>query len=73
MQPYTMRSMVTVLTVAGLVLLVYQIPKQPNFIVDTVIRSSVYLLFFIPAIYFIKTSEEVNALISKYLKKVTGR
>jgi O-antigen/teichoic acid export membrane protein len=73
MQPYTLRSLATVLTVAGLVLLVYQIPKQPNFIVDTAIRSSVYLLFFVPAIYFIKTSEEVNTLIIKYLKKIAGK
>lgn len=73
MQPYTVRSLVTVITIAASVLIVYQLPKQSNFIVDTAIRSAIFLLFFVPAIYFIKTSEEVNALINKYLKKVTGR
>ncbi len=70
MQPYTWKSLISVLSVSAVVMLVYLIPRQSDFILDAVIRSILFTLVFIPLVYSIKTSAEVNQLIRKGIQKI---
>lgn len=70
MQPYTWKSPITIVIVAAAVYGIYLLPNHPNFFIDTVIRSLIFAIVFLPIIYYLKTSEEVNNLINKYLRNI---
>ena len=47
--------------------LVNEVPKQENYIVDILIRSSLVSLIYIPLVYFFKISPDLNKQINKML------
>ncbi|MBL4670506.1 MAG: oligosaccharide flippase family protein [Flavobacteriales bacterium] len=57
-----------ILIVGGLTyLVVYFIPIFNWFVIDVVVRSSIIVLLYVPAMYFLNVSEEFNSLIDKTL------
>jgi O-antigen/teichoic acid export membrane protein len=67
-QPFTWKSLMTIL-LGGLCLIVdYIIPVQENWIVDIIFRSSAIVLVFIPLTLTLKLSEDINNLWYSLLK-----
>ena len=62
MQPFTFNTLKVLLLGAVVFLLVYFIPRNPNPIVDILIRSSFITLIYSFAVIKLKISEEVNKL-----------
>lgn len=77
MQPYSWQNLFAVVIAFMCTVIVYNIPKNSSPVIDTIIRTVAFIILFIPAIYFTHISEEINALVTNYLKKakniVTGK
>jgi O-antigen/teichoic acid export membrane protein len=67
LQPYTWKELLAVVITAAVAAICYCLPQQSNFIVDAVLRSLLFGVLFVPAVYFTHISGEVNGLIRKYL------
>lgn len=67
LQPYTWKDLQAVLITALAIPAVYYLPNAGSFYLDAAIRTTVFCLLFIPAIYFLKVSTEINQLLEKYL------
>jgi O-antigen/teichoic acid export membrane protein len=67
LQPYTWKDLQAVLLTAIAVPAVYYIPHAGSIYLDAAIRTTVFCLLFVPAIYFLKVSGEINQLIEKYI------
>jgi O-antigen/teichoic acid export membrane protein len=71
-QPYSLKH-IKILSVSLLIFgLVYMIPFVMNIYVDTIIRSILFTGLFIPAIYYIKVSEEINDMVEKVVQRFKG-
>lgn len=70
LQPYTLKHLLAVTITAGAVLVIYFIPKQPSFVWDAFIRTSAFLLIFLPVMYASKISPELNTMATNWLKKL---
>lgn len=67
LQPYTWKDLQAVLLTAVVVPAVYYLPHASSIYLDAIIRTMVFCLIFVPAIYFLKVSAEINQLIEKYI------
>lgn len=70
MQPYNYKNLIAVLCGVVVTALVYFIPRLENYYFDTALRSAVFMGLFVPVIYFLKVSNEINQEIDKYLRKL---
>lgn len=73
MQPYRIKDLTVIIIAVVCIILVYLIPKTENYIIDAMIRTGLFMITFIPSIYFSNISEEINEFINKiperFLKK----
>lgn len=69
MQPYSWPNFLVVVIAVVCTAIVYYIPKNASPVIDTIIRTIVFIILFAPAIYFTHISEEINELIRNYLNK----
>lgn len=69
MQPYNYKNLIAVICGVVVTALVYFIPRLENYYFDTALRTTVFMGLFVPAIYFLKVSNEINQEIDKYLRK----
>lgn len=69
LQPYNLKSVLVVMIAVVCTLLIYILPANTSIVVDAIIRTIGYLFLFVPLIYMLRISEEVNTLIKKYLNK----
>lgn len=67
MQPFVAKHLLIVGITAGIAGLVYMIPRQPSFIIDAIIRTSVFCVAFLPVMYALKVSVELNEVAKKFL------
>ncbi len=67
LQPYTWKDLQAVLLAALVIPVVYFLPNASSIYLDAAIRTTVFCLLFVPAIYFLKVSVEINQLIEKYI------
>nr|WP_222840236.1 oligosaccharide flippase family protein [Flavihumibacter stibioxidans] len=70
MQPYNRKNLIAVLVGVIATSLVYFIPRVENFYIDTAMRTALFIGLFVPGIYFLKVSNEINQEIDKYLRKL---
>ena len=71
-QPYSLKH-IKILAVSLLIFgLVYMIPFVMNIYVDTIVRSILFTALFIPAILYIKVSEEINEMVGKAIQRFKG-
>jgi len=68
MQPFTTKSLLAILIAALTFFVVSKIPVSQNFIVDILARSTVATVLFVPLVYFLKISEDINSVIEKFLR-----
>ncbi len=72
MQPYNIHHLICVLISAVVLGISMLIPRFDNFIIDLIIRSGLISILFIGALYFLKTSNDINNLIHQTLS-IAGR
>jgi len=71
-QPYNFKH-IKILVISLLIFgVVYMIPFMMNIYADTIIRSIVFAALFIPAILYIKVSEEINDMVGKVVQIFKG-
>jgi len=72
LQPYTWKHLAAVVTCGLGIYLIAKIPQQPSIYIDTLIRSALFLVTFIPLVFAFKVSAEFNAMAIKYWQKAIG-
>lgn len=70
-QPYSWKFVLILLIGAICFFLCKIIPANSSFIIDIAIRSTLFTLLYVPAIYYTKASGDINGVLEKYLKKIT--
>ncbi|MCF1713212.1 oligosaccharide flippase family protein [Flavihumibacter sp. RY-1] len=70
LQPYTLKNLLVVVIAFVCGLCAYLLPFMLNIYIDSIIRSVLFILLFIPVIYRFNISEEINTSITSMLKSV---
>ncbi|GAA3992242.1 lipopolysaccharide biosynthesis protein [Mucilaginibacter dorajii] len=71
MQPFKIQSLLAI--ISGVIVYyfsVWIIPHIDNFIMDTIVRSAFITLIYIPAVYFLKLSDDINIIIDNLIGKL---
>jgi O-antigen/teichoic acid export membrane protein len=68
LQPYNYKNLIALLIGMTATAVAYFIPVQNPAALDIIVRSTVFIIIFIPAIYFFKVSEELNVMADKFVK-----
>lgn len=68
--PFTAQTVKTVLVIIGVTLFVQFLPNVQNYILNLVYKGATISLIYLPMVYFLKLSEDVNSLILEILRKV---
>jgi len=74
MQPFTMQCVLAL--AAGILayyLSVWILPHIGNYYVDTIVRTAFITALYLPAVYFLKLSEDINSIIDGAIAKLKGR
>ncbi|ANI88408.1 hypothetical protein A9P82_03275 [Arachidicoccus ginsenosidimutans] len=73
LQPFSSKTLMTLVFGAIALIVAYIIPYVGNMFVDVTVRTTVFLLLYIPLILRFKVSEDINAMyktaLNKFLKK----
>lgn len=70
LQPYTWKNLLVVLIAVVCGFIAYIIPSLANLYIDSAVRSLVFMLLFIPIVYWFSISEEINSTIRSLLSKI---
>jgi len=70
LQPYTWKDLLAVVFAGAGVAAAWYIPRLQSIVTDTIVRTIVFSIIFLPAVYFFKISLEVNGLVKKYLSMI---
>ena len=71
-QPYSFKHIKILLVSIFAFGITYLVPFVVNIYIDTVIRSIIFTAIFIPAILYIKVSEEINEMVGKVVQRFKG-
>ena len=69
-QPYNYKFLLVIVIGALMLGISYIIPKQTNFIVDIIVRSSVISIFYLGLIYILNISEDINNQFNSIIRKI---
>ncbi|MDB5230248.1 MAG: polysaccharide biosynthesis protein [Chitinophagaceae bacterium] len=72
LQPYNLKDLFTVIAAVISAGAAYFVPHIFSAVTDIIIRSGVFLVLFVPAIYFCNVSGEITELIKKYTWMALG-
>lgn len=70
LQPYTFANLWILILSAIIYSCVYFIPQSQNIYLDTIIRSIIFLVLFISAVYITKASPDLTSIANKRAKKM---
>ncbi|HWS00248.1 MAG TPA: polysaccharide biosynthesis C-terminal domain-containing protein [Prolixibacteraceae bacterium] len=70
LQPYNIRFIYIILIGAVAYFLSHAIPENFHYIIDLVIRSTVFSLIFLLSVYFFRISPDLNKVADDFMKKV---
>jgi O-antigen/teichoic acid export membrane protein len=70
LQPYTWRHLLVLLLAFAAFYLTRSIPRFHSVVIDTVLRTTVFSILFLPAVYFTRISPEANQLVLKYAGRI---
>ena len=71
--PFTIKSLYAIGVLVGSYVIVVSIPDFDNYILNLFFKGSILTLIYIPAVYFLKLSEDINDLIDKVISFVLKR
>jgi len=73
MQPFTIASIYTIIVGTAIYFLsVWIIPKNSNFIIDLLFRSSFITILYGICVYYFNLSDDISYLIKGYINKIKG-
>jgi O-antigen/teichoic acid export membrane protein len=75
LQPYTIKSLLSLVIAAVTYLLVYSIPRFDNLFADIFVRTSVFVFVFLPLVFVCKITPDLNKVVidrTKTLLEKTG-
>ena len=70
LQPYNIRFLYIILIGAVSYFLSHAIPENFHFVIDLIIRSTVFSLIFLLSVYFFKISSDLNQVADNFMKKL---
>lgn len=70
LRPFHLNHLITLALGAAVYFIVAQMPVIKPFMLDILIRSSLISLMYVVPVYFLKLSEDLNALIDGYLRRL---
>lgn len=70
LQPYSKKHIWVILLAVICFTIIYFIPRNPSIILDTIIRTSIFFLLFLPTMYYLKVSEEVNGILVSFFRRI---
>jgi len=73
LQPYTNKNLLTIIIAFVVTFLIYLIPDLGPVFLDAFVRTFLFLLLFIPAIYLSGASIEINEILKKQLQNIIGK
>ena len=74
--PFNRNNLITLLVMMGSIALASFIPVFENYLIDIFVRSSILVMIYVLAVYFLNLSEDINSRIDVYLRmamKMLGR
>lgn len=73
MQPYQLKHLAVLLICLSIYLGVHYLPQVPNLYLDTLLRSSVFILLFAPTVYFSKVAPDLMNIVADRLRFIRGK
>lgn len=73
LNPFSFSTIKTILLIGAVLLLIEFIPNVENIYLNLLIKGSITTVIFVPLVYFMKCSEDLNGMIDKVLQRVLGR
>ena len=73
LQPYSLKHLWVVCLAVICAAIVYFIPSNPIIVLDVFIRTVSFLLLFLPIMYYLKTSDELNGIFSSLKARMKFR
>lgn len=73
MQPFTLKTVINLLITAGMLILGLNIPSTGNHLLDIFVRSAIVTGVYVPLIFWLKISPDINNMIVDILRKIFGR
>jgi O-antigen/teichoic acid export membrane protein len=70
LQPYTIRFLYIILISAVAYFLSHAIPENFHYVIDLIIRSTVFSLIFLFSVYFFRISSDINQFADNFIKKL---
>lgn len=67
LQPYVVKDLIAIVIAVFYAILCHYIPGSEYILVDIAIRSFIFLLLFVPTLYALKISPEINEILRNYL------
>ncbi|MDX1652545.1 MAG: oligosaccharide flippase family protein [Brumimicrobium sp.] len=68
--PFTLKTVITYILIAACVLLIDSLPNTENYILNLIIKSGLAIILYLPLVYFLNLSEDINDVINKVFKKI---
>jgi O-antigen/teichoic acid export membrane protein len=70
LQPYTYTHLRILLAAVIIYLLIYILPQSPNIYLDTAIRSIIFMILFVSAVYITRAAPDLTSIVNKKIGKV---
>lgn len=68
--PFTGRTLLTVVIIVSVTLILEIIPNVENYILNLFFKGALVILIYVPLVYALKLSEDINEVFDKYLSKI---
>jgi O-antigen/teichoic acid export membrane protein len=72
-QPFSLNTLKIIILIAGLTLLIQEIPNVENHILNLLIKGTLISITYIPIVYFSRISEDINFMIDKAVRVLLRR
>jgi O-antigen/teichoic acid export membrane protein len=70
LNPFSSRTLRTLLVFAGTFAVVELTPNYPDFILNFLLKASMISMLYLPLVYVLNCSEDLNVVVNKYRKKL---
>lgn len=69
-QPFTIKSLIAIATILLVTFIVTAVPNIENSYFNLLFKSILITVFYLPLIYFLRVSEDINSFIDKWVNKI---
>jgi O-antigen/teichoic acid export membrane protein len=71
--PFTFKTILSLVIIAAVTLIIEMIPNVENYVFNLIIKGSLVVIIYLPIVYVLKLSEDINEVFDKYLNKILKR